>query len=119
MRDFVTGIAYEINGRHCIGDQRILGLEPNLFPSDPQNVPRFWPLDHWGELAGSGVSLVVSEGIDPRFNLDPGGECCLSPRHGIAPRRDEAFLGTKSHIAAMVRSPWGSSRGCGGLLLRI
>ena len=59
----MKGCVHEINGRHCIGDQRILGLEPNLFPSHPQNVPRFWPLDHWRELAGSGVSLVVSEGI--------------------------------------------------------
>jgi PAS domain S-box-containing protein len=91
----------EINGHHCIGDQRILGVKPSLFPSDQKNVPRFWPVDHWGELAGSGLSLVWSEGIDPRFHLDPRGEWCLSPGHCVAPRSHPSFLGTNSHAAAV------------------
>src|SRR5208283_5914832 len=98
----MKGMANEINGRHCVGDQRILGLEPSLFPSDSQNLPRFWPLDHWGELARSRVSLVVSKGICSRFRLDPRGEWCLSPGHGVATRRDASFLGTNSHVAVMV-----------------
>jgi hypothetical protein len=31
----IKGYAHEINGRHCIGDKRILGLDPSLFSSDP------------------------------------------------------------------------------------